>query len=238
MNDKYITKPKLSINTSTANPQPPITNTVDFEIRIQEFQSCDHMEVRAIIRKIIDSLRNHLDHKIHKIEKDAPLLEKTFKHFNSNLDMLIFLYLNWPAQGRKYIDEKVIQVSEESKENLYRRNANRCFTVPELEPYSGSLVNIDKDRKKPNEDNDDSEEEKETKSNVPTSMKNILKFRRNGMRKQSLKIINFDLNIQNISFKEMEKFTDAEISETLSNFNLGEHCWRQVPIKQKYKLII
>jgi len=194
------------------------------------------MEVRSVMREIINSMSSLFDQgmeKEHEAENEA-----SFNKFNSSLDLLFYLYLNWAAQGRTFMDDVFGLEQLDKKECVFNKISNRGFTIPELEPYSEPLTVFHLKEKPIHElkvENKEKEENQEEEIKEPS---NFRKKRRNAFRRSSLKLEKIDLNIQNIPYKEIEKFTDAEITETLSNFNMFQYYWKQVSVKQKFKITV
>lgn len=160
----------------------------------------------------------------NKNEKDKENdIDSSLKKFSTHLDLLFFIYLNWAAQGRHSFDEEKDEDNKVVDSNPFKRMTNRIFTVPELEPYSGSLIKMDMKRKATVFDDHDIFEE-ERKDNKD--------FKRRKIRKKA-NIEKRELFFQNISFKQIKHFNDAEINETLNNFNIFSDFWRRIPFKEK-----
>jgi len=209
LNERFIKKPNLS-------------NTEEFENQLKEFIVHENIQIQDIMETIIESIKLIFDQ--NKFEKEKEIENKeNFKKFNSLLDLLFFLYLNWTAQDKRIYTEDSERKINNNFHDVFSRINNRVFTVPELEEYSGTLLHLDK-KKEQMEENQE-----------PKSMTHLNK--RTMIIKKTIKFEKIQLVYQNIPYKEMEKFTDAEITETLNNFNLFQTFWNHIPLKQKSYLL-
>lgn len=174
----------------------------------------EHSDVVTVIKNITYSLFQLFDQNRLEKEKENEIKE-IFASFNSRLDILFYLYLNWNVQGKTYLDDVVANCYNKENEVFYKIN-NRIFTIPELEPFSGTLVYNEK---------------KENSGHT-----NPFIFVPRGLKKRSKskKLERKELICQHIPYKECEKLTDAEIVETLNNFNFVNEFWSEVPLKQKF----
>ena len=208
LNDRFIKKRNLS-------------NTEEFENQLKDYLVNENMLIQDIMETIIESIKLIFDQ--NKFEKDKETENKeNFKKFNSLLDLLFYLYLNWTAQDKQvYNENNNERKTVDNSHDVFNRINNRVFTVPELEGYSGTLVHLDKKREQMDENQE------------PKSMTNINNKKRSIIKKKTIKFEKILLVYQNIPYKEMEKFTDAEITETLNNFNLFQAIWSHFPLKQK-----
>ena len=228
LNEMFIIKPIIA-DASPSSPSSPSPPSL-FEKNLKEFIISEDMEIKDIMHAIIASIQQLFDqNKLDKEKEKEKDLKESFEKFNSLLDLLFYLYLNWSAQNKTYLNEKDDnKLEEQSPDRFFHRINNRIFTVPELEPYSGSLtvVSIPKSKKEI--------------SRIPTqkltSLNNIETKIKRGftIRRKTMKYENAELKLLKLKLKDIEKFTDAEISETLTHFNMFENFWRIIPLKQKY----
>lgn len=192
---------------------------------MQEFIKEDpSVEIQIVIQKIIETMGSILENHKSKYERDKDNdIEDSLKKFSSHLDLLFYIYLNWAAQGKHHFDDEMGEYNKAFDSNPFQRMTNRIFTVPELEPYSGSLIQKNMNRKATVLDNHEIFEE-EGKENR--------EFQRTKLRKKA-NIEKRELFFQNIPYKQIKHFNDAEINETLNNFNIFSDFWRRVPFKEK-----
>lgn len=180
---------------------------------------------------IIGSIDIHNEPQKNETDKENDQ-EMWCKKFIEKLDLLFYVYINWWAQGlEKFrIEQNRGGLLEDVEIIEFQRVNNRIFTVPELEPYSGSLIINLEQKKLPNlnDNNEDLHSLKEIKSNENHEINKRTRGRKKGMK------VNRELKPQNILYRELKTFNDSEINEVLSNFNIFVDFWKGVPFKTKF----